>query len=921
MNGEPNMPEGVRDLLRSNGETVELPGNRPLLPSRESASHLVAEGEVDLFHVGAAEGGDFGRQTPIGSVSSGDLIPPLPAGGRRMVVARGHPDTRLVRLPAEALEEAAGRDAAVATWWNERLRKWMHILNNALPEEHRSPPPSVGGDAPARPADVLRPWFNEWMRELENQHAERQRRDQARASESQEENRGLLRDALSRMKAVIDHRPGLPGAAGPDLSSDPLLDALKVLGEIQNFPVTPPLRSEDGVAPDLAAVADASGFQTRRVRLEPGWHRLDAGPLLGFLEDGQPVALVPKGGRGYVWWDRARGGLRPVTDDLAARVQHAQVIYRPLRGSNPRLRDILGFALFGSKKDLAMVILLGLAVGIIGLLTPFFTRLIFDEIIPGADRSQLMAVFSILLVSAVVSGLFNLARGFAQLRATTRSGSMLQTAVWSRLLDLPTTFFRDYQVGDLAQRVSGISRIRDTLSGATMTGILSSLTALVQVVLVFYYGGSLGFWALLLIAVALGVTLASGWVRLWFERREAVAHAEVGSTVFQLLRGMPKIKMTWTEPAGFRRWADAFAKQRRLSWRGGMIENYFSVFQAVYPAICSIVIFYLAFQATGIGVGENAGNGAMTLGTFLAFNAAFTTLMAALLGLGESFIGVLNIVPLWERSKPILQTPPETREHHRFAPRLKGGVELSGLRFRYSTDGPEVLSNVSMEIPAGSFTAVVGPSGSGKSTLLRLLLGFEKPDAGGVFYDGHDLAALNLPGVRRQIGTVLQNGGLLQGDILTNIIGSGDLTEEDAWEAARMAGLDRDIEAMPMGMYTLVSEGGGMFSGGQRQRLMIARALARKPKILFFDEATSALDNRAQETVIQSLASLSVTRLVIAHRLSTIRNAHCIHVLDNGRLVESGAFDDLVRGGGLFARIAQRQMIDEPSNRPNTATS
>jgi ABC-type bacteriocin/lantibiotic exporter with double-glycine peptidase domain len=219
-----------------------------------------------------------------------------------------------------------------------------------------------------------------------------------------------------------------------------------------------------------------------------------------------------------------------------------------------------------------------------------------------------------------------------------------------------------------------------------------------------------------------------------------------------------------------------------------------------------------------------------------------------------------------------------------------------------------VLDEVSLRAEAGEFVAVVGPSGSGKSTLLRLLLGFERPDSGAVLYDRQDLEDVDVGAVRRQCGVVLQDDRLLVGDLRTNIVGAGRYSEDEAWEAARQVGLADDVERMPMGMATYVGEGSGSLSGGQRQRVILARAMVSRPRILYLDEATSALDNRTQELVTESMRQLSATRIVIAHRLSTIRDADRILVMDAGRVVESGTYDELMQAGGLFRELAERQL-------------
>jgi ATP-binding cassette subfamily C protein len=270
---------------------------------------------------------------------------------------------------------------------------------------------------------------------------------------------------------------------------------------------------------------------------------------------------------------------------------------------------------------------------------------------------------------------------------------------------------------------------------------------------------------------------------------------------------------------------------------------------------------------------------------------------------------LLSAIPLYERTRPILEATPETDGSKAWVTELGGNLEISEVSFQYQPDGPMVLKNVSLHATPGEFIALVGPSGSGKSTIFRLILGFETPGSGSVYFDRRDLRGLSIQSVRKRIGVVLQTGRLLPGSVYENIVGATQLTLKDAWIAARMAALDKDIEQMPMGMQTFIGEGGSGLSGGQRQRLLIARALVRRPRILLFDEATSALDNESQSVVSESLESLQATRIVIAHRLSTVKNADRIYALEGGEVTESGAYEELIAKGGAFARLAQRQII------------
>ena len=251
---------------------------------------------------------------------------------------------------------------------------------------------------------------------------------------------------------------------------------------------------------------------------------------------------------------------------------------------------------------------------------------------------------------------------------------------------------------------------------------------------------------------------------------------------------------------------------------------------------------------------------------------------------------------------------------------LNGRIELSNVYFRYTDSMPYVVDGMSLKIQPGEYVAIVGSTGCGKSTLIRLLLGFETPEKGAIYYDGKDISKLDLRSLRRKIGVVMQEGKLFQGDIYSNIaISAPQLTLNEAWEAAELAGIADDIRAMPMGMQTILSEGQGGISGGQKQRLMIARAIAPRPKILMFDEATSALDNRTQKQVSDALDGLRCTRIVIAHRLSTIKNCDRILVLDKGRIMEDGTYDELIAKNGFFAELVERQRLDTQQSRNESA--
>ncbi|HEV3050852.1 MAG TPA: NHLP bacteriocin export ABC transporter permease/ATPase subunit, partial [Longimicrobium sp.] len=580
----------------------------------------------------------------------------------------------------------------------------------------------------------------------------------------------------------------------------------------------------------------------------------------------------------------------------------AHMVYRPFPAEPLRALQVLKFGLHGCRPDVLTALAAATLGAVLGLVLPLATGLLFETIIPGADRGQLVQMTLVLLAVAVAGALFTVVRGIAIVRIESRAAGALQAAVWDRLIALPLPFFRDYSAGQLAIRAMSVEEIRRVMTGAVVTGLLAGLFSLSNLFLLLHYDLLLGAVGTGLIAVSLLVSVGVGLLQLRSQRSIVEQRSLISGMMLQFLTGISKLKLAGAESQAFSQWARAFGEQRDRTFYNRVLGVRLAVFNAAYPVLCSIVLFSLAARTLG-------GEDAMGTGEFLGFTAAFGLCLGAVLSTSSALIQALGTVPLYEMVKPIRHTPPEVRPGKDDPGELSGAIDLKHVSFRYAPGGPLVLDDVSVSIRPGEFVAFVGPSGSGKSTLFRLLLGFETPEVGSVAYDEQDLGGIDVEAVRRQMGVVLQSGRVMTGDLFTNIVGSSAATLDDAWEAARMAGLDQDIRTMPMGMHTVVSDGGGTLSGGQRQRLMIARAIVNRPRILLMDEATSALDNRTQAVVSQSLDALRATRVVIAHRLSTILHADRIHVLVAGRITESGTFDQLMARDGVFAAMARRQLV------------
>lgn len=722
--------------------------------------------------------------------------------------------------------------------------------------------------------------------------------DAARLGDSTGAQRARVDGALEQLERVLGGR----GRARPEPSgAPPLLEAFRLVGEASGVVIERPravhrfLQESDPVS----ALARAMGVLVRRVELDHGWWSEDGGPMLAFRTDGRPVALLPRSARRYEVVDPSDPEPRAVDEASAAAIgRDAWVLYRSFPRRALRAWEIVRPELARNGLDLFSVISAAILGGLLALLVPVLTGIIFDDVIPEADRGLLGQYTVLLSVGAIAIALFGFGQSISLLRMRGKMDSAIQSAVWDRLLRLPMSFFRDFNAGDLANRAMGINAISSTLTGVTLLSVLSGVFSLFSAALMFYYDWKLALVGLVLIFVATVISLLLYRAQLHYQRELFDIAGKISGQVLQIIGGIAKLRVAKAEPRAFAAWAENFARQERLTLKAHSRANALTVFTSGYRNLSLLAIFIgVAFFSEDIAVGE-----------FVAFNTAFGQLFGGIMGLLRSLNTSTAIVPLYERARPILNGVPERAADAADPGELRGRIDLDDVSFRYYASGEPVLNRVSFTVLPGEFVAVVGPSGAGKSTLLRLLLGFERPETGTISYDLRNMAGVDLHALRRQLGVVLQDGKLMPGSIFDNIVGSAALGEDEAWEAARLAGLADQIRALPMGMNTFVAEGAVTFSGGQRQRLMIARAIVKRPRILLFDEATSALDNETQAIVTEAVATLNATRIVIAHRLSTIARADRILVLSGGRVVQSGTYGELLATPGAFADLARRQM-------------
>ena len=687
-----------------------------------------------------------------------------------------------------------------------------------------------------------------------------------------------------------------------------LLSAAGAVGRSLGIPIQAPTVEGDWEKHQdpVEAIAQASRIRTQRVSLEADWWKYDQGPLLGYTYDDRPVAILPSKSGHYELFDPETHTRTPLSHrTIEALSPIAYIFYRSLPDRALNGWDMAKIIGRGRAKDYLSLGWIGIAATLTGMVTPFVTGVLIDQVIPDANRQLLFQLGFGLLAANLGMAAFQFIQDQVLLRVQTATELTTQAAIWDRLLKLKLSFFRQHSTGDLTNRVAAISEIQELLGGQTLSTLLTSCFSLLNLLLLFFYSPHLAWIAVLVAGVSVLVTNTINLMALQKFRALQALDSSLFSAMVQIIGGIPKLRVAGAENRAFAYWAKQYAQQLKLVINTQLLEDSLTVFNTILPTLSSILFFWFAVSLINPAEPQT---GSLSTGAFLAFNSAFGLFMAGVTSLSNLSINLLQAGILWERGLPILTAQPEVDDSKIHPGELSGHVKLDGVTFRYQPDGPLILDQITLEAKAGEFIALVGPSGSGKSTIINLMLGFETSEQGAIYYDGQELSKLDLTAVRRQLGVVLQDARITSAALLENIAAGALISLDEIWEAARLAGFADDIQAMPMGMHTIISEGGSNLSGGQRQRLLIARALVLKPKILILDEATSALDNPTQALISKNLEQMKVTRIAIAHRLSTIRHANRIYVLEKGRIVQQGDFEHLMEQPGIFQRLMTRQI-------------
>ena len=691
-----------------------------------------------------------------------------------------------------------------------------------------------------------------------------------------------------------------------DSVEDSLFKACKMITRYLKINIKVPLYLEKGltVTNPLEEISTASHFRFRKVSLSSGWYKNSTIPYLTYLkEDDVPVALIPTL-FGYNMYNPEKNSIVKVSRSIANTIdyQRCYVFYRNLPSKSVTTKELIKFCFEGVRKaDLFGMVLVGVIGGLLSAITPLIISWIFDSVIPDANEDLLKQLACILISITCVQYIFELVRSFAVMRLENFFEMDVQSSLWDRLLSLPTTFFKDYSPGELAKKVDGVSQIREVVSGRVVNQILSSIFGVFYIIVMFSISSRLALVCLLVILLITVISILFGLKEIAYYRDATNLSADLSGRMISWLNGITKIRTAGAEGRVYNLWAKQFTKIRDLDVSRTKIHNVSQIFCSVVSVVVSMCMYYYIVNSTNLQ---------LETGMFVAFNTALMVVLSNFISLTGTITELNSVVPLYRNVKPIFSTVPEYDETQEDIGEVTGDIEVSHVSFRYSEHTPLVLKDVSFSIKAGEHIALVGTSGSGKSTMLRVLLGFEKPESGQIYFDGKDILQYNIRSLRRQLGVVLQTGQLLSGSIFENVVGSSNtLTVKDVEEALAQAGILEEVQDMPMGIHTMVSDEFGSISGGQKQRILIARALVSKPKVLFFDEATSALDNKTQKIVSNSINKLNITRVTIAHRLSTITECDRIIVFHDGKIVEEGTYNELIDKRGTFFSMAERQLI------------
>jgi len=643
-------------------------------------------------------------------------------------------------------------------------------------------------------------------------------------------------------------------------------------------------------------------IEYRKVELNENYVGDPNAPLLMFtIVNDIPVVLFPQGKDKYAYVNYHTGKKVTINASLVNKLEiEAYSFYRPLPSKKVSIKEYFKY-ITKSVRPLDIILLVLFAAGVsgVGMLLPYLTRILTGQVAANKDIHQFIYISIYVVATATGLLLMRAIQNFVNSRISIKIEKAVIAATMMRVLSLPASFFKKYNTGELTARFASVPRLASIIINGifiTLVSVVMSLAYLVQMV---GFAPSLILPVILILLVSTVFSISISLLQRKYQKKQLELSSKEAGVTYELINGIQKIRLAGSEKRVFAKWANSYARSAKVIYHPPLILRLAPAINLLITLLGNIVLYYVSIRYN------------IDVGSYMAFTTSYGVLSGAFASVVEMVGVIFTIQPVYNMARPILEGDIENTQNKKIVNSISGNIKVENVSFRYTDTGPLIVNNLSLEIKEGDYIAIVGQTGCGKSTLVRLLLGFEKPLEGKVLYDDMDIEELDTSSLRRNIGTVMQNGSLFHADIYSNIIIScPSMSEEDAWAAAEIANIADDIREMPMGMKTVISEGQGGISGGQKQRIMIARAIVHKPKVLIFDEATSALDNKTQKSISESINKLKCTRIVIAHRLSTIQNADRIIMLEGGKIIEDGNYQQLIDKKGKFAELVDRQRLD-----------
>lgn len=652
----------------------------------------------------------------------------------------------------------------------------------------------------------------------------------------------------------------------------------------------------------LKDISAASGFNYRTITLEDGWFSKDIGDFIAYMENSEEATAVFSGGFGkYTYQTCSMKKPERLTKEIAAGFSKtADYLYKPFPEKSMGVWDLIRYlAACIRGRELLMLILMMIVEMLLGLLIPILNRVVYDTFIPGEAVTGLFAVGTVIVIGEICTVLFSLVKRFVNFRLFKRAEYSAQAALFDRFFSADVGELKQYESGALTKKMLSISEVLPFVQENLFLNAAALIFSLFYLFVMGSYSGPLCGAAVVILIVYLLVSLLISYLQFRFGKEKRTYFHEESSLLYQLLSAVDKLLSSNSGARGFRKYFRVYSKRVEVEKKISIATFVYTIWDAMM-SVGSTLLFYALVSGGAVDI---------SLGRFIAFTSVFSMLFSYFRQLVSASVNLSTVFPSFMDLMSLLKMQPESRSDGELIADLKGKIDIQGVTFAYP-GGRNILEDLSLSIAPGEYVGIVGPSGCGKSTLLKLLLGFEQPNIGRIYYDDHEMGKLNITELRRNFGVVLQKSEIIPGTIYNNItMTKPDATSEEVLEAVKLAGFEEDINRFPLGLGTILNPVSAGISGGQVQRIAIARALVSKPKILFFDEATSALDNATQKIVCQSIENLNVTKIVIAHRLSTIMSCDRIIVIDKGSIVEQGTFDELMQKKGFFYRLAERQLV------------